>query len=376
MKAKFFLIVGICIALPMSVLAKPRIMVSDLRAQGVPDSLAQTLSDLVIYELSRTGKADIVSDNDLTATLDLQAKQNILGCDEKCMVDMAKQLDCSHIVHGSLGKLGAQMILNLTVIKIEESKVLGRQSQVLQGRGSDWLPAIQISAHQVLSLITQPSDANGTADKDLLESLNNLRTAQRPKQWNLSLSTGVGYFFSGLDDAGLTKPLLLTQLSFDYSLENWFLLGFEGNFILNQGSITPDADLSDSVDVLLRGYYGAVRAIFRKSTGLWMPYGGISLGIGYIKVSDDRDGSGGNTSVLGGPREGRGNFGGLIRAYTGSQFMVSDDFLIDLQLMIFQHVNGQSFEVEGPEGSPEPLYQGSWDKIKGAVFMVGFSWQK
>ena len=376
MKAKFFLIVGICIALPMSVLAKPRIMVSDLRAQGVPDSLAQTLSDLVIYELSRVGQADIVSDNDLTATLDLQAKQNILGCDEKCMVDMAKQLDCSHIVHGSLGKLGSQMILNLTVIKIEDSNVLGRLSQVLQGRGSDWLPAIQISAHQTMNLISKPSDNNERAEQDLLKSLNNLRTAQRPKPWNLSLSTGVGYFFSGLDDAGLTQPLFLAQLSFDYSLEDWFLLGFEGNFIVNQGSVVPDASSSDSVDVLLRGYYGAVRTIFRKSTGLWMPYGGISLGIGYIKVSDDLNGSGGNTSVLGGPREGRGNFGGLIRAYTGSQFMVSDAFLIDVQLMIFQHVNGQSFEVEGPEDSPEPLYQGSWDKIKGAVFMVGVSWQK
>ena len=110
MKAKLFLVVGICLALPLNVLAKPRIMVSELRAQGVPESLAQTLNDLVIFELSRTKRADIVSNNDLTATLDLQAKQNILGCDEKCLVDMAKQLDCSHIVHGSLGKLGAQMV--------------------------------------------------------------------------------------------------------------------------------------------------------------------------------------------------------------------------------------------------------------------------
>ena len=105
-----------------------------------------------------------------------------------------------------------------------------------------------------------------------------------------------------------------------------------------------------------------------------MPYGGLSLGIGYIKISDDRD-SRSNTSILGGPRNGRGNFGGLIRAYTGSQFMVSDEILVDVQLMVFQHVNGQSFEVEGPEGSTEPLYQGSWDKIKGAVLMVGVSWQ-
>ena len=358
----------------MSALAKPRIMVSDLRAQSVPDSLAQTLSDLVIYELSRANKVNIISNNDLTATLDLQAKQNILGCDEKCMVDMAKQLDCTHIVHGSLGKLGPQMILNLTVINIEDSNVLGRQSQVLQGRGSDWLPAIQLSAAQVLNLITKPTQGADTADQELLDSLNNLRTAQRPKQWNLSLSTGVGYLFSGLDDAGLTQPLIMAQLSFDFSIKDWFFLGAEGNFVVNQGSVNPELDLEESVDVLLRGYYGAIRTIFRKSTGLWMPYGGLSLGIGYIKISDDRNSSG-NTSILGGPRNGRGNFGGLIRAYTGSQFMVSDEVLVDLQLMVFQHINGQSFEVEGPEGSAEPLYQGSWDKIKGAVFMVGVSWQ-
>ncbi len=374
MKTRFFLILGICLALPMGALAKPRIMVSELRAQGVPESLAQTLSDLVVYELSRANQADIVSNNDLTATLDLQAKQNILGCDEKCMVDMAKQLDCTHIVHGSLGKLGPQMILNLTTINIEDSNVLGRQSQILQGPGSDWLPAIQISAAQVLNLITKAPESDVHEDQDLLASLNNLRTAQRPKQWNLSLSTGVGYLFSGLDDAGLTQPLLMAQLSFDYSMKDWFLLGIEGNFVVNQGSVNPEIGSDDEVDVLLRGYYGALRTVFRKSTGLWMPYGGLSLGIGYIKISDDRN-SDGNTSVLGGPREGRGNFGGLVRAYTGSQFLVSDEILIDIQLMIFQHLAGQSFEVEGPEGSTEPLYQGSWDKIKGAVFMVGVSWQ-
>ena len=266
------------------------------------------------------------------------------------------------------------MVLNLTVINIEDSKVLGRQSQVLQGRGSDWLPAIQLSAAQVLSQVTQSTQVDDAATQELLDSLNHLRTAQRPKQWNLGLSTGIGYLFSGLDEAGLTQPLFMAQMSFDYSIKDWFLLGLEGNFVINQGSVTPNAALTESVDVLLRGYYGAARAIFRKSTGLWMPYAGLSLGIGYIKISDDRDGLG-NTNILGGPRDGRGNFGGLVRGYTGSQFMVSDDILIDVQLMIFQHVNGQSFEVEGPAGSQEPLYQGSWDKIKGAVLMVGASWQ-
>ena len=128
-----------------------------------------------------------------------------------------------------------------------------------------------------------------------------------------------------------------------------------------------------SVDVLLRGYYGAARALFRKSTGLWMPYGGLSLGVGYIKISDDRAGSGMNTSVLGGPRDGRGNFGGLVRAYTGSQFPYNK-ILLDVQLMIFQHLNGQSFQVEG-RTTLRTTYQGSWDKIKGAVLMVGVAWQ-
>ena len=260
-------------------------------------------------------------------------------------------------------------------ISIENSDVLGRHSQVLQGKGKDWLPAIQLSAHEVLTLITTPTAEASTGEQDLLKSLKTLRTAQRPKQWNAGLSTGIGYLFSGLDEAGLTKPLFLAQLNFDYSLKDWFLLGVEGNFIVNQGSVYPEINSDASVDVLLRGYYGAARAVFRKSTGLWMPYGGLSLGVGYIKISDDRAGSGMNTSVLGGPRDGRGNFGGLVRAYTGSQFLLTNKILLDVQLMIFQHLNGQSFQVEGPDNAPEPLYQGSWDKIKGAVLMVGVAWQ-
>lgn len=360
-------------ALPVSALSKPRIMFSPLRAQGVQESLADTLTDLVIFELSRPKLADIVSDNDLTAALDHQAKQNLLGCDEDCMVNLARQLECSHIIHGSVGKLGQSMVLNLSVLDISDSSVISRQSQILQGTGQQWLPAIQLAANQILQATTEPPPSESGDAQALVDSLEDLHTAQRPKTWNITLSTGIGYMFSGLENAGLTQPLFMGQLSFDYSLEDWFLLGFETTFVLNQGS-TQTAEESD-VEVLLRGYYGAIRAIFRKSTGLWMPYGGMSLGFGYIKISDDRDGSGNNTSVLGGTRAGRGNAGFLFRGYTGSQFMISKDLLIDVQLMVFQHINGQEFEVKNEGTVTEPLYQGSWDKIRGAVLFIGLSWQ-
>ena len=374
MNIKFILTLSLCMALPISALSKTRVMFSPLRAQGVEESLAKTLTDLVIFELSRAKVADIVSDNDLTAALDHQAKQNLLGCDENCMVNLAKQLECTHIVHGSIGKLGPSMVLNVTILDISDSSVLGRQSQVLQGSGEQWLPAIQLTANQILQTLTGPAPGGETKNQELIASLESLRIAQRPKRWNLTLSTGIGYMFSGLEGAGLTKPLFMGQLSFDYSLENWFLLGFETTFVLNQGQ-TQSADNLTNIDVLLRGYYGSIRAILRKSTGLWMPYGGMSLGFGYIKISDDRDGSGNNTSVLGGSRTGRGNAGFLFRGFTGSQFMISNDFLIDVQLMIFQHINSQSFEVTDPESDTEPLYQGSWDKIRGAVLFIGVSWQ-
>ena len=361
-------------ALPASALSKPRVMFSPLRAQGVQESLAKTLTDLVIFELSRANQADIVSDNDLTAALDLQAKQNLLGCDENCMVNLAKQLECSHIIHGSIGKLGQSMVLNITVLDLADSSVLGRQSQILHGKGQQWLPAIQLTANQILQTIAGAPAEEDAGSQELVDSLNSLRIAQRPKSWNITLSTGLGYLFSGLEGAGLTKPLFMGQLSFDYSLEDWFLVGFETTFVLNQGA-TQATDNTDAIEVLLRGYYGALRATFRKSTGLWMPYGGMSLGFGYIKISDDRDGTGNNTSVLGGTRTGRGNAGFMFRGYTGSQFMITNDLLIDLQLMVFQHINGQEFEVTDSDTNSEPLYQGSWDKIRGAVLFIGLSWQ-
>lgn len=375
MQIRFITVLSLCFMLPLTVMAKPRVMISNLRAQGVPEPLAQTLTDLLTYELSRPQKADIISDQDFTAALDHQAKQNMLGCDDDCMIDMARQLKCSHIVHGSVGQLGKQMVLNLTVLNIEDASVVGRQSQVLHGKGQDWLPAIQLTASQLLALLTEPDPAEDMLSQELVNSLNDLRTAQRPKNWNLTLSTGIGYFFSGLESAGLTQPLFTAQLGYDYSIEDWFLLGLDATFMLNQGSVDADGDGSEEVDVLLRGYYASVRSTFRKTTGLWMPYGGMSLGIGYIKISDDKDGSGSNTSVLGGPRAGRGSAGFLVRGYTGSQFMVSDQILVDLQLMIFQHINIQQFEVVNEANPTQALYQGAWQKIRGAIFMVGVAWQ-
>jgi len=267
------------------------------------------------------------------------------------------------------------MVLSLTVLNIEDASVVGRQSQILHGKGQDWLPAIQLTASHLLALLTGPGPAEDMLSQELVNSLNNLRTAQRPKNWNLTLSTGIGYLFSGLESAGLTQPLFTAQLGYDYSIEDWFLLGVDATFMLNQGSVDADGDGSEEVDVLLRGYYASVRSTFRKTTGLWMPYGGMSLGIGYIKISDDKDGSGSNTSVLGGPRAGRGSAGFLLRGYTGSQFMVSDQIQVDLQLMIFQHINIQEFEVINEANPTEALYQGTWQKVRGAILMIGVAWQ-
>ena len=61
MNIKFILTLSLCMALPISALSKTRVMFSPLRAQGVEESLAKTLTDLVIFELSRAkiGRAHV-----------------------------------------------------------------------------------------------------------------------------------------------------------------------------------------------------------------------------------------------------------------------------------------------------------------------------
>lgn len=363
------------------------VMVSDFRAQGLPDSLAQTVTDLMVFELSRTEKMGVMGDSDIVAALDHQAKQSLLGCDENCLVDMARQLACTHLLHGSVGKLGEQVVMNLTLLRSEDGGVVGRISQVLFGSGEQWLPALQFSASEVASMVVVPAADEHENHELLMGELESLRTAQRPKTWNLNLSTGIGSFFSGLEDAGLNQPLFLLQLSYDYSIETWFLLGFELGAFLNKGTSPgiltvsqnetgEDSVLRDEKESLLKGYYGAARAVFRKSTGLWLPYAGFSAGAGYMKVSlDDGATAGENTSAFSFMRAGSASVGFMLKGFTGSQFMISNELALDVQLTVFQYMSQLSFQVTREDRPDVPLYEGSFANIRGTILMLGLVWQ-
>src|SRR4051812_11218194 len=107
---------SIALAAPPSV--KPRLAFLELTTgAGVEKGTASTAGDLLVVALSETGKFDVITQADIKSILGLEAQAQLLGCAEaSCMVDLGGALGAAYLVTGSLGKLGGQMQLTLSLI--------------------------------------------------------------------------------------------------------------------------------------------------------------------------------------------------------------------------------------------------------------------
>src|SRR5438874_13418586 len=104
---------------------KPRLAFLDLTpGPSVPKELAAAAGELLVVALSETGKFDVITKTDVKAILGYEAQAQLLGCAEaSCMVDLGGALGAAFLVSGSLGKLGGQLQLVLSLIDVNHSNV-------------------------------------------------------------------------------------------------------------------------------------------------------------------------------------------------------------------------------------------------------------
>ncbi len=108
---------------------KPRVVVLDLASDRSTKSSARFVTVAVMTELSRTGRFDVIGSSDIQALLGLERQKQLLGCtndESSCLAELSGALGAEYLVTGSLGKVGKQTRLDLTLLQTKGSRVLAR----------------------------------------------------------------------------------------------------------------------------------------------------------------------------------------------------------------------------------------------------------
>ncbi len=119
--------------LPATVSAapKPRIAVVDLVDRGAGSALAVNLTAVVVGALGDLGAFDILSRSDIQQMVELESQRQMLGCesDTSCLAELGGALGVALLISGSLGKVGGELVLSLTLTDTRAAKVISREQR-------------------------------------------------------------------------------------------------------------------------------------------------------------------------------------------------------------------------------------------------------
>jgi hypothetical protein len=97
---------------------RAHLLVLDLRPTlGADPDLARLLTEMVVARLHEIGEHEIVSSNDITTLLGLEAQKQLVGCnDDSCLAELAGALDAEWLVSGTVSRLADRPVLTLKLL--------------------------------------------------------------------------------------------------------------------------------------------------------------------------------------------------------------------------------------------------------------------
>ncbi|MDF1564822.1 MAG: hypothetical protein P1V51_17400 [Deltaproteobacteria bacterium] len=115
---------------------KPKAFFSGLAATtGVSPEELTGLSRLCASELGALGVYQVIGDQDIAALLGLEARQQMLGCEDNgsCLAEIAGSLGAERVIYGDVSRYGQTVLLNLTLLDSGNAAALGRVSRKIEG---------------------------------------------------------------------------------------------------------------------------------------------------------------------------------------------------------------------------------------------------
>jgi hypothetical protein len=107
---------------------KERVLVLELKASGVKPDVARAASTAVAEGISRLPNVKVMTLDELKAITGHEKTKAILGCDTdaSCMAEMSALADADLVVNGSVGLVGGEITITLTLMEPKKAFVRSR----------------------------------------------------------------------------------------------------------------------------------------------------------------------------------------------------------------------------------------------------------
>ncbi len=105
---------------------------------GVSRETAQLLGDALAGELRRRRGVSVLTQADVSALLGVEKTRQMLGCAEAgCMAEIGGALGADRVVHGSLGRVGESLVVNLSALDPRRAAATASVSERLRRAGDE-----------------------------------------------------------------------------------------------------------------------------------------------------------------------------------------------------------------------------------------------
>lgn len=105
---------------------------------GVEDKVVDLFTDALAGELRKRPGLQVISDSDVAAMLGVERKKQMLGCtDAGCLAEIGGALGVDRIVHGSVGRVGGSLVVNLTSVDARKGTPVASVSERLKSASDE-----------------------------------------------------------------------------------------------------------------------------------------------------------------------------------------------------------------------------------------------
>jgi TolB-like protein len=117
---------------PATVEAPPerhKLLLLDFRDDGVGESAVRVIHDSLASHLSKDARFEVVSSEDVRRAIAFEAQKTELGCsDDGCLAEIAGALGARLLLHGTAGKLGDLVVVNVSLYDASAARSIGKET--------------------------------------------------------------------------------------------------------------------------------------------------------------------------------------------------------------------------------------------------------
>jgi len=114
---------------------------------------AALFTEALAGELRRRPGVSVLADSDISALLGVEKRRQMTtGCtDSGCLAELGGALGADRVVHGSVGKVGQSLVVNLTSLDAKRSRSASSVSERLRGDDEAFLDALPAMVDKLLA---------------------------------------------------------------------------------------------------------------------------------------------------------------------------------------------------------------------------------